>query len=147
LSTRTQIFCRALVGSVLLAWATTQASPLPQVTLRYGGESKSGVVFVLENGSSQAFNFHGVKESGQGINPWDGSIECRFTKTSSESEILLLGHKEGDPEIIRVSPGDRTQLSFRGYEAMFFAKHRRYFCVLHLEAEGHEVVDSNEFVP
>jgi len=105
------------------------------------------VLFVIENGSNQAVYLNGVKENDQGIDPWEGSIDCRFTKTSSEHEFLLLGHKEGHPEVITVSPGDHTQLSFRGYEAMFFWSHRGYFCVLHLEATGHEVIDSNEFVP
>ena len=145
--TPTQFSWIATVGATILSCAQAQASLAGEVNLRFAGESKSRVVFVLENGSNQTLYLRGVNDSRRAVNPWDGSIDCRFTKTSSSVESLLLGHKDGTPRVIGIPPNERVNLSFDAYESIFFAKHRREFCILHLELQSHETIDSNEFVP
>ena len=134
-------------GAALLLCVAAQASLSGKISLRYAGASKSGAVFVLENGSNRSIYLRGVKASGRRINPWDGSINCRFTKTASSVESLLLGHKDGDPRVIEVPPNQRVKLSFDGYEGTFFADHRRELCTLHLELQRQIAIDSDEFAP
>lgn len=139
--------------ALTLAACTPKAPPSlsGRITLKFLGASDSVAALELENGKRESIYvhgkctyFHGSNGSGEGINPFDGTIDCRLTKTSSESELMMLGQKVTDTEVIRVFPGDRVQLIFHGAEAMDFASHRGYFCVFHLELAGREGIDSQD---
>jgi hypothetical protein len=142
----TRIFWRATLSVILVSCATAEPVPSGEITLSYGGGSKSRVILILENASTQAIYFRGTKTPSLGTNPWDTAMECTSAKTKLWAQEPF-GLPHGKWQSIKVSPGERIRLSVYGFVPSFAAKHKGDLCILHLELQGHRVIDSKEFRP
>jgi hypothetical protein len=136
----------ATLGAILVSCAAAEPVPSGEITLSYGGGSKSRVILILENTSTQTIYFRGTKTTAHGTNPWDTAMECTSAKTKLWDQEPF-GLPDGKWESIKVSPGERVRLSVYGFVPSFAAKHKGDLCILHLELLGHRVVDSKEFRP
>ena|SRR5882757_8389596 len=142
----TRISWLATLGAILVSCATAEPVPTGEITLSYGGGSKSRVTLILENASAQAIYLRGTKTLSLGTNPWDTAMECTSAKTKLWDQEPF-GLPDGKWQSIKVSPGERIRLSVYGFVPSFAVKHKGDLCILHLELQGHRVIDSKEFRP
>jgi hypothetical protein len=136
----------AIFAASFISCATAESVPSGEITLSYGGGSKSRVILILENASTESIYFRGTETSARGTNPWDVAMECTSAKTKLwDQEPFSL--PDGKWQSIEVSPGERVRLSVYGFVPTFAAKHKGDLCKFHLELQGHRVIDSKEVRP
>ena len=124
----TRIFWPAILGAILVSCAIAEPVPSGEITVSYGGGSKSRVILILDNASTQAIYFRGTKSPSLGTNPWDTAMECTSTKTKLWDQEPF-GLPDGKSQSIKVSPGERIRLSVYGFVASFAVKHKGDLCI------------------
>lgn len=136
------------VGVVLFAAGCTPSEKAPlsgRLNLQYSSSTDAGLIFVLEDGSSEAIAFRGYGTLAGGVTPDVYSMLCSSEATGVATAVGA-GLKDGGarPDRIMAAPGERIRILI---PREYFQRYKGQSCRLRLTLDSNSEITSQEFVP